>query len=295
MGGHHPRDESGGLGGGGGGGGLGAMGRPPPSHDPSAYEFQLRYNPTSSQGNTLTATARSDGFMTVGWDWRVAPWLDLHVAGQFFQDNAASFIIADIKGRDSNTQLRMIQQTNFEASYVQRVVDNLYLGASLQYDSASFWTSSSFALRYYTRYRVQGSNVVPSEIVTLECGTVGAKEQSLAQRKPGESPWSTLTALQKQMGFLSATYWSTMFDNYRVSGSARVTKETETKWRTTVKLGMEYATQLAVYKGVLDPFNYEICSEVKEEITPGVTWSMCAKINYWDQTYRFGAMLGFQT
>jgi hypothetical protein len=76
---------------------------------------------------------------------------------------------------------------------------------------------------------------------------------------------------------------------------ARLAKEGEKKWKTSVKFGLEYCTQLALYKGVVDPFNYELASQISEEVSPGVTWTMCAKVNYWDGTYRFGSGLSFMS
>ena len=65
-------------------------------------------------------------------------------------------------------------------------------------------------------------------------------------------------------------------------------------WSDSVLPFPRYVTQLAQYKGVVDPFNMEIASEIREEVQPGVVWQMCSKVNYYDQTYRFGAGLTFQ-
>jgi len=287
MGGHHPKEE-------GAAAKMSLLKGPPPTHDPSAYEFGIRYIP-GKPGNTLSATVRSDSFMAVGADWKVTPWLNLHFAGQFFGNNAASFLVAEIKGKRSSTMMKMVQQTNYEVSHAHRVTDRFSAGMNILYDSQSFWTSSSVLLRYLTRTTPgPKGRVLPKEVVTLEVGTVKPREQELAIAKPGQD-LSSLQMFGKQMGLIKATWWTTLYENYRVTGAAKVEKEGENKWRTTVNLGLEYATQLAMYKGVIDPFNFEASSEIREEIQPGIQWTMCARVNFWDSTYRFGAGLTFNT
>jgi hypothetical protein len=281
MGGHHPKEE----------GAMAMMRGPPPTSDPSSYEFAVRY--AMAPGSMLSGHVRSDGFSMANADLRLAPWFDLHLAGQFVKDNAASFVIADFRGATSTMTLKMVQQTAFDANYTQQVGRRVTLGAQLQYDSASYWTNTSVLARIVTRLNPDAApgTILPREVVTLEAGTLSSKDQALAVPK-GNEQWTALEGAAKQMGFLSASWWTALGDNYRLTAAARVQRDS--KWKTTMKFGLEYVTQLAMYKGIVDPFNYDIAAEVREEIQPGVVWQMCAKVNYWDQTYRFGAGLTFQ-
>ena len=285
MGGHHPKDE-------GAGAKMSMLKGPPPTHDPSAYEFGIRYVP-GKPGSTLSATVRSDSFMAVGFDWKVKPWLNVHFAGQFFGNNAASFLVIDMKGKRSSTMVKMVQQTNFEVSHAHHLTSRLSAGMGLLYDSQSHWTSSSMLIRYLTRVTAGPyGSILPTEIVTLEVGTLKSREQELALPRPG---WGRVETLSKQIGLLKATWWTQLFDNYRLTGAVKLEKEAEKRWRSGVNLGLEFATPMAVYKGVVDPFNFEVASEVREEILPGVQWIMCAKANFWESTYRFGAGMTFNT
>ncbi len=278
MGGHHPKEE---------GGAMSMVRGPPPSSDPSSYEYGMRY--VMAQGHSVSGHLRSDGFMMVGADLRIAPWFDLHLAGQFVKDNAASFVIADLRDKYRTLTLKMVQQTNFEANYSHMLNRRVTVGAQLQYDSASYWTNQSVMARIVTRFAAGTS--VPREVVSLEAGTLSSRDQALGVPKTNEQ-WGMLESYTKQLGFLAATWWTAVGDNYRLTAAARLQREN--KWKTTTRFGMEYVTQLAMYKGVVDPFNYEIAAEVREEVQPGVVWQMCAKVNYWEQTYRFGAGLTFQ-
>lgn len=120
MGGYHPKEE----------GAMAMMRGPPPSNDPSSYEFAVRY--ALSPGNMLSGNVRSDGFTMVGADLRLTSWFDLHLAGQFVKDNSASFVIADFRGSTSTLILKMIQQTNFEANFSQHIGDRVVVGTQLQ-------------------------------------------------------------------------------------------------------------------------------------------------------------------
>jgi hypothetical protein len=154
--------------------------------------------------------------MMVSADWAVNKWLDLRFAGQFFGPNAASFFIADFKGRKSLSTIKVVQQTNFEVNHTQKMSDRLSLGMNVSYDSSSFWTSSTFIARYLTRTKLgPGGMTIPREVVTFEVGTLGGKEQALAQPKPHEN-WTSAQTLGKQLGHIGATYWATVWENYRM-------------------------------------------------------------------------------
>lgn len=96
LGGYHPKDDR-----------VGPMGMPsaPKTYDPAAYEFSMRYSP--KPGNLLSSVVRTDGFMFHGLDLRLTPWLDVHMAGQYFGENTASVIAAEIRGKDNVTSFKV--------------------------------------------------------------------------------------------------------------------------------------------------------------------------------------------
>lgn len=60
-------------------------------------------------------------------------------------------------------------------------------------------------------------------------------------------------------------------------------------WLWALKAGLEYGSNVALYRGTIDLLNFEVTSELKEAILPGVTWTLHGKANYKEQHYRFGA------
>ena len=108
-------------------------------------------------------------------------------------------MIADLHSAASSLVLRMVQQTTFEAAFAQKIGSRVVAGAQIQYDGASYWTNSAVSLRLLTRVHPTVPSI-PREVVTIEAGTLAAKDQSLAAPKPGDN-WTQFETFTKQVSF----------------------------------------------------------------------------------------------
>lgn len=88
----------------------------------------------------------------------------------------------------------------------------------------TFWSSSSVAARYVSAWHPNSSPSmpIPRAVTTIEAGTLGHKDQSLAVPKKDESRWEGIT---RPLGFISVAHWMTWGDNYRISGIFKLSKE----------------------------------------------------------------------
>lgn len=168
---------------------------------------------------------RTDGMMFMQLDQKFGR-LELNMLGRFYEQGSFPTFSADYHGKDSVTSFKVEASTMYSLGYTHQVTPSVAIGTNLDYDSMSFWTSQSVALRYAHSFYQSAGLKIPTAVTGLEVATLDHKEQSLSTKKPNETLFESL---HRNIGAVSLFHWRTFSDRYSGVGQFKVSKEGSSK------------------------------------------------------------------